>query len=81
MKKLAQTQKSVLNMTSSDSQIDKPQRGPPKRAELADVNINTGEQSINCKKASFNTFEGAGYRFYSRHIYRGNCVGPSEIKD
>ena len=32
-KKLAQTQKSVLNMASSDSQMDKPQCGHPKRAE------------------------------------------------
>ena len=34
-------------MASSDSQIDKPQRGRPKRAELPDANINTGAQSIN----------------------------------
>ena len=34
-------------MASSDSQIDKPQHGRPKRAELLDVNINTGMQSIN----------------------------------
>ena len=34
-------------MASSDSQVDKPQRGRPKRAELPDVNINTGAQSIN----------------------------------
>ena len=34
-------------MASSDSQIDKAQRGRPKRAELPDVNINTGAQSIN----------------------------------
>ena len=47
MKNSAQTQKSLLNMASSDSQIDKPQRGHPKRAELPDVNINTGAQSIN----------------------------------
>ena len=39
-------------MASSDSQIDKPQRGRPKRAELPDVNINTGAQSINTEKAS-----------------------------
>ena len=39
-------------MASSDSQIDKPQRGRPKRAELPDVNINTGAQSINSKRAS-----------------------------
>ena len=38
-------------MTSSDSQIDKPQRGHPKRAELPDVNINTGAQSINNERA------------------------------
>ena len=47
---------SVLNMTSSDSQIDKPQRGRPKRAELPDVNINTGAQSINTEKSLFNPF-------------------------
>ena len=34
-------------MASSDSQIDKPQCGRPKCAELPDVNINTGAQSIN----------------------------------
>ena len=38
-------------MASSDSQIDKPQRGRPKRAELPDVNINTGMQSINTERA------------------------------
>ena len=41
------TQKRVLNMASTDSQIGKPQCGRPKRAELPDVNINTGVQSIN----------------------------------
>ena len=40
------TQKITLNTTSSDSQIYKPQRGRPKRAELPDVNINKGAQSI-----------------------------------
>ena len=40
------------NMASSDSKIDKPQRGRPKRAELPDVNINTGAQSINTERAS-----------------------------
>ena len=39
-------------MASSDSQIDKPQRGRPKRAELSGVNINTGAQSINTERAS-----------------------------
>ena len=41
-------------MASSDSQIDKPQRGRPKRAELPDVNINTGAQSINTERVSLN---------------------------
>ena len=31
-------------MESSDSQINKPQHGRPKRAELLDVIINTGAQ-------------------------------------
>ena len=39
-------------MASSDSQIDKPQRGRPKRDQLPDVNINTDAQSINIEKAS-----------------------------
>ena len=34
-------------MARSDSQLDEPQRGCPKRAELPDVNIDTGAQSIN----------------------------------
>ena len=33
-------------MAISDNQIDKPQRGRFERAELLDVNINTGAQSI-----------------------------------
>ena len=33
------------------AQIDKPQRGRPKRAELPGVNINTGAQSINTERA------------------------------
>ena len=40
-----------LNMTIW---IDKPQRGHPKRAELPDVNINTGTQSINTERTSLN---------------------------
>ena len=50
---MTKTQKSVLDMASSDSQIDKPQRGRPKRAELPGVNINTGAQSINTERASW----------------------------
>ena len=38
-------------MASSDSQIDKSQRGRPKRAELPAVNINMGAQSINTERA------------------------------
>ena len=37
---------------SSDSQIDKPPHGRPKRAELPDANINTGAQNINTERAS-----------------------------
>ena len=48
--------KCILNMASSDSQIDKPQPGRPKRTELPDVNINTGAQSINAERASNNIF-------------------------
>ena len=44
-------------MASSDSQIDKPQRGCPKRAELPDVNINTGTRSINTERASLRVEE------------------------
>ena len=43
-------------MACSDSQIDKPQCGRPKRAELPDVNINTGAQSINTERVSLNEF-------------------------
>ena len=39
-------------MASRVSQIDKPQCRCPERAELPDVNINTGVQSINTERAS-----------------------------
>ena len=39
-------------MAGSDGQIDKPQRGCHKRAELPDVNIIRGAQSINTERAS-----------------------------
>ena len=42
---------SALDMASSDSQIDKPQHGRSKRAELPNVNINTGAQTINSERA------------------------------
>ena len=38
-------------MASSDTQIDKPQCGCPKRAKPPDVNTNTGAQSINTERA------------------------------
>ena len=38
-------------MASSVSEFDKPPRGRPKRAELPDVNINTGAQSINSERS------------------------------
>ena len=43
-----------IEMASSDSQIDNPEHGFPKRAELQDINtcINTGAQSINTERAS-----------------------------
>ena len=41
-------------MESSDSQINKSQCGCPKKAELPDVNINTGVQSMNTERASLN---------------------------
>ena len=39
-------------MASSNSEIYEPERGCPKRAELLDMNINTGVQNINTEKAS-----------------------------
>ena len=39
-------------MTSSNSQIDKPQSGCPKKTELLGVNINIGAQSINTERGS-----------------------------
>ena len=52
-------------MASRDSQIDKPQRGCPKRAELLDVNINTGAQSINTERASLTPMSSPGPRTIS----------------
>ena len=53
-------------MARSDSQIDKP-RGRPKRAELPDVNINTGAQSINTEEALNRKFR------YKRQLARLRC--------
>ena len=46
------SEKCIEYRASSGSQIDKPQCGCSKRAELLDVNINTDAQSINTEKAS-----------------------------
>ena len=39
-------------MASSDIQMNKPQRGRPKEAEMSGLNINTGAQNINTERAS-----------------------------
>ena len=47
-------------MASSDSQIDKPQRGHPERAELPGVNINTACKAlinVGQTHAEWQTFE------------------------
>ena len=41
-----------MSVARSNSQIDKPQCGRPKRDELPDVNINIGAQSINSERVS-----------------------------
>ena len=74
-------------MASSDGQIDKPQRGCPKRAELPGVNINTGVQSVDTERASlkqmqiihitlFCTEEGGlhGGILCLRSLYRPRCL-------
>ena len=38
-------------MASSDSRINKPQCGRPKRSELPDVNISTDAQNVNTERA------------------------------
>ena len=40
-------------MASSDSQIDKPQHGGPKRAELPDVNITLGRKTLRASLRDF----------------------------
>ena len=52
-----------MNMASSDSQTDKPQSGCPERAELPDVNINTGVQSINAERAALKHFWSLMFHF------------------
>ena len=63
-------------MASSDSQIDKSQRGRPKRAELPNVNINKGAQNINTERAfrpGLGTLRTSG-QFRSRLLsWRSKC--------
>ena len=55
-------------MASSDSQIDKQQRGRPERAELLDVNVNTVAQSINTERASLRK-----NRSCVKHLHYKDC--------
>ena len=68
-------------MANNDSQIDKPQRGRPKRAELPDVNINTGAQSINTEKASLTSWVASSLRDDSWRITRadGHAHGKNDV--
>ena len=45
MKKVVINSEKCIEYAGSDSEIDKPQRGRPKRAGLPDVNINTGARA------------------------------------
>ena len=64
-------------MASSDSQIDKPQRECPKRAELPDVNINKGanyfvldrQNDIPCIPRDIQSTAVWG-RYFSNHNYK-----------
>ena len=51
----------------SDSKIDKPQRGRPKRAELSGLNINTGVQSINTERAYLKLYIYLCYCYSENH--------------
>ena len=73
--KLAYTQKSVLNMASSDSQFGKPQRGHPRTAELPDVNINTGAPKHNTERDSLSKGGRRRQRQKAIKMFRHNpCV-------
>ena len=55
-------------MARSDIQIAKPQHGHPKRAELPDVNINTGAQSINSERAFLVRFHSTAHGFWGKAL-------------
>ena len=61
-------------MASSNSQIDKPQCGCPKRAELLDVNINTGAQIINSERAEITII--SRVRALAVCLYLGSWQNP-----
>ena len=62
-------------MVSSDSQIDKAQCRRPKRAELPDVNINMGVQSINTERANF--VKDSSFLFFCTRLVSINNSPPA----
>ena len=64
-----------MNIASSDSQIDKPQRGRPKIAEPPDVNINTGAQSINTESV----FNLERVSFFVNSTYKSRSLDIHQI--
>ena len=80
------SEKCIGYMASSDSQIDKPQHGRPKRVELPDVNINTGAQSINTERTSLKLFfftqkyrENFHFRISALPLRRHVCSSPYHL--
>ena len=51
-KSVINSEKSLMNMASSNSQNNEPQHGWAKRTELPEVNINMERQSTNTERAS-----------------------------
>ena len=52
MKKIGINSEKCIEYGSSDNQMDKPQHGRPKRAELPDANINTKRKVFNSERTS-----------------------------
>ena len=66
-----------MNMASSYNQIDKPQCGRHKRAELLDVNINMGSQTIN----SEGTSSTESYRSFYFNFSNSLIIQEAKTKD
>ena len=64
-------------IASCDSQIDKPQHGCHKRAELLDVNINMGSQTIN----SEGTSSTESYRSFYFNFSNSLIIQEAKTKD